>query len=112
MAISISPSSFFHKIPEIESDASLEIHVLLENGCVVDGAKVVLYENEHDMEANTNPVCSEFTNKEGFVLFKNLRDRDYYFFIQKGDFNNSKGILKTWVPLEPRMKAMLSVKIL
>ncbi|MDD3844330.1 MAG: hypothetical protein PHP33_06730 [Bacteroidales bacterium] len=112
MAISISPSSFFHRTPELENEALLEIHVLLENGCCVDGAKVVLYENELDLETKSNPVSTEFTNNEGFVLFNNLRNRDYYFFIQKGDYNNSKGILKTWVPLEPRMKAMLSVKIL
>lgn len=99
------------KINHITRDTMLEINVVRDNGCCVDGARIVLYDTLKDLELNKNPICTDYTNNKGQILIGNLKHKDYFFFIQKGDLNNYNGVIKTWVPLLPGKRAVLLVKI-
>lgn len=106
-----SLSLIIEKINLISRDTMLEINVIMDNGCCVDRARIVLYDNIKDMELNKNPICTDYTNKKGQVVIRNLKHKDYFFYIQKGDLNNYNGVIKTWVPLLPGKRAVLLVKI-
>lgn len=90
-----SLSLIIEKINLISRDTMLEINVIMDNGCCVDRARIVLYDNIKDMELNKNPICTDYTNKKGQVVIRNLKHKDYFFYIQKGDLNNYNGVIKT-----------------
>ena len=65
----------------------LQVTVLTEKGNVVEGAEVMLYQNEDDAFDEVNPIKAKTkTNANGRVKFtKGLAEKTYYVVAKKGD---------------------------
>lgn len=73
-------------------NTKLKITVVDELGNVVVAAKVTLYANVNDYNAEKNPVQETLmTNKKGIVTFKGLTKKEYYVKVEKGDQTNAGG---------------------
>lgn len=70
----------------------LKINVIDEIGNKVEDATVKLYETEQDWLDSTNVIRTKTTNNDGVVLFKNLEEKIYYFFVSKDNLNNKMTI--------------------
>ena len=68
---------------------SVRVTVLDELGNPVEGAKVLLYANESDYRASTNPVNqAAVTNNKGVANVKDLETKAYFIDVRKGDKSN------------------------
>lgn len=68
---------------------SLRVTVLDELGTPVEGATIVLYENEKDYRASENPVKpAATTDKKGVATIKELESKAYFMDVKKDDKNN------------------------
>ena len=81
----VTASSGFYQIFK----TNLNITVIDELGNVVPGAKVTIYKNKADYNAETNPVQeTRVTNNKGQVTFKNVDAIDYYVLAKNGEMDN------------------------
>ena len=70
----------------------LKITVIDPLGNRVKDAKVMIFKNESDYRAETNPVQKfKLTDQKGNVTFKKLEAIPYYVIVRKGEFDNSGG---------------------
>ncbi|MEQ9423613.1 MAG: carboxypeptidase-like regulatory domain-containing protein [Cyclobacteriaceae bacterium] len=91
---------------------NLQVTVLDDLGNVVEGATVIIFENEEDYRFENNPAFGpELTDKKGRVTFKKIPAKSYYVFVSKGDKNNDGKGVKT-SRLEPGKKNQINVVIL
>jgi hypothetical protein len=68
---------------------NLKITVLDELGNPVSGAKVTIFKNKLDYNAEKNPVQdTKITNNKGQVTFKKVDTIAYYVLAKKGDMDN------------------------
>lgn len=68
---------------------NLKITVIDELGNIVPGAKVTIYKNKLDYDAEKNPVHeTKITNNKGQVTFKKVETIAYYVLAKKGDMDN------------------------
>lgn len=67
---------------------SLKVTVLDELGNPVPDAEVILFGNETDYKAETNPIAQQITNKKGVAVFKKLKIVRYFVLASLGDKNN------------------------
>ena len=73
-------------------NTKLKITVLNELGNVVEGAKVTIYKNQADYNAEKNPVQpAQLSNNKGQVTFKKIDPASYYILVRKGDMDNIGG---------------------
>ncbi len=72
----------------VDNAPQLEIHVKNKDGQNVKGASVLLFLSEEDWKNEINFIHSASTNSSGTVLFNNLEQKVYYFFVEKGEMNN------------------------
>ena len=70
----------------------LEIIVVNATGGIVSGAEVQLYLTQEDWNAEENIVANSMTDANGSVLFSELEERIYYFYVSKDDKDNVQGI--------------------
>lgn len=70
---------------------SLNVTVRDETGNTVEGAKVQLFENEEDYNAEKNVVAEGTTDKKGYVKIKELKSMAYYVIVRKDDKDNTGG---------------------
>lgn len=74
---------------------SLNVTVRDETGNTVEGATVMLFENETDYTKETNVVAQGVTDKKGYLKLKELKSIPYYVIVRKDDKDNSGGGEKT-----------------
>ena len=96
----------------IDADPQLLFTVVADNLVFVEGASVSLFNSQEDWENHSNVVASLQTDGKGQVLFENLDEQIYYFFIEKGDLNNLADIAALSAPLQIGRKSELFVKIM
>ncbi len=73
----------------------LEVTVLDEIGNVVEGAKVMAFDNRVDYENLEKPGFEGVTDHKGKITFKGVIPTEYYLYIEKGDMTNYGGGEKT-----------------
>jgi len=79
----------FRTVEEVAFPTSLKVTVLDELGNIIEGATVVLFTNEEDYKAETNPITTEGkTDKKGRITFKNLEPKPYYILANFKDKSN------------------------
>lgn len=94
------------------STPQLEFTVVTDNMIFVEGATVTLYNTREDWTQKANPVQSLQTDSKGQVVFEDLKEQKYYFFVEKGDKNNLADIAATAEPLKMGQLSQLLVKIM
>lgn len=70
---------------------SLNVTVRDELGNTVEGAKIQLFENEEDYNAEKNVVAEGVTDDKGYYRFKEIKAAAYYVIVRKDDKDNSGG---------------------
>jgi hypothetical protein len=71
-------------------NTKLKITVIDELGNPVSGAKVTIFKNKFDYNAEKNPVReTEISNNKGQVTFKKIDPVAYYVLAKKGDMDNA-----------------------
>jgi hypothetical protein len=84
---------------EIDRAPQLEITVIDTSNNSVEGATVKLYNSEEGFYLNENPIKKSVTDKMGKVLFKELTEIIYYFYVEKGELNNYYEVVTFSEPL-------------
>lgn len=96
----------------IDAAPQLLFTVVADNLVFVEGASVSLFNSQEDWENHSNVVASLQTDGNGQVLFENLDEQIYYFYIEKGDLNNLADVAALSEPLQIGRKSELFVKIM
>jgi len=96
----------------VDADPQLLFTVVTDNLVFVESATVSLFDSQEDWETHSNVVASLQTDGKGQVLFENLDEQTYYFYIEKGDLNNLADIAALSQPLQKGRKSELFVKIM
>ncbi len=99
------------KTEYVKSSPQLEITVVSGDMVFVEGATVSLFNTEDDWQLKSNVVQSLETDSKGQVLFEDLQEQKYYFFVEKGEQDNLADIAATFDPLKTGQKSELLVKI-
>ncbi len=95
----------------IDTPPQLQLHVFNEAGNSVSNANVSLYLSEEDWENKSGTITTAITTNEGTVLFENLEEQVYYFWVEKGELNNNYTIAATGKPLAINTIAKVKVEI-
>ncbi len=96
----------------IDADPQLLFTVVADNLVFVEDASVSLFNSQEDWESHSNVVASLQTDEKGQVLFENLDEQIYYFYVEKDDLNNLADIAALSEPLQIGRKSELFVKIM
>ncbi|MEI7524969.1 MAG: hypothetical protein WCJ95_11605 [Mariniphaga sp.] len=78
----------------------LELNVKNQSGEIVTGALITLYLVKNDWSQKVNIIQTLETDSKGTALFKNLDQRIYYFFVEKGTLNNALEVSYFALPLK------------
>ena len=70
---------------------SLTLTVRDELGNTVEGATVMLFENDADYASEKNAVAEGITDKKGVIKFKDIKSVSFLVIARKGDKDNSGG---------------------
>lgn len=79
---------------------------------VIQSARVRIYETFTDWEHRVHAVDSMDTSSQGVVLFTDLQEIKYYFFIEKGEMDNVAHYSATHEPLKVGVRSQLVVKLM
>ncbi len=96
----------------IDADPQLLFTVVADNLVFVEDASVSLFNSQEDWESHSNVVASLQTDEKGQVLFENLDEQIYYFYVEKDDLNNLADIAALSEPLQIGRKSELFVKVM
>jgi len=99
------------KIEYINNKPQLEIIVTDDKESHIQGADVLLYESEQDWINKTNQLNNKTTDLSGIALFTDLETKIYYFYVEKGELNNSESIAVIDKELKENTKAQVSTII-
>lgn len=69
----------------------MNVTIRNELGNTEQGVKVILFENEEDYKAETNPAAEGVTDAKGMVIFKELKAISYFVIARTEDKDNSGG---------------------
>lgn len=95
----------------VDNKPQLELNVINQEGNAVSDAVVLLY-GSHDNMINQDSIIYQIsTNSNGAVLFTNLEEQVYHFYIFKGNLNNKREVNKLSDPLKTNTRAKLLVTI-
>ena len=98
------------KTEYIEVDVKPKLEILVtnsENIPIID-AIVTLYKSEEDFSSEQNAIESSKTNTDGKILFQELDERVYFFYINKGELNNYYEVVTFSEPLSKNEKRTIS----
>lgn len=99
------------KTEYVEPNPQMLISVVSKYMVPVPGATIVLYNTEDELYLKENPITTVQTDPSGQVLFEDLEEQRYYFYVEKDGLDNSGDISATWNPLLIGQKSELVVKI-
>lgn len=89
---------------KIDVSPQLEISVLDVNGNYIHGAEVKLFIDDTDWYNDENSIVTEYTNKDGKILFVDLEEVVYYFKAKKDTLDNYYGNSALKAPLKLNYK--------
>ncbi|MFA6126855.1 MAG: carboxypeptidase-like regulatory domain-containing protein [Bacteroidales bacterium] len=90
----------------------LEIRVVDENGSVVSGAYVALFDSKIEWDNARNPVqVWRRTDQEGKVFFVDLQEMAYYVYARFDGKDNSFGGVNLSEPLRLNQKNKIEIEI-
>jgi hypothetical protein len=97
---------------KVDTLPQLEIGVRDGNGSPVSGAYVALFSNLDDWTSRTNPVqVWRRTDVTGKVIFTDLQEIPYYFYIRIDGKDNSLDEISTGEPLRRNQMEHITVHI-
>ena len=85
---------------DVDVSPQLEITVVDISNNRVQGATVTLYYSEADWELKNNMIQKKVTDTTGKVLFKELNEVRYYFYVEKDTKNNFYEVVTFSNPLK------------
>jgi hypothetical protein len=105
--------SFFSCTKEeyIQPAPQLQIQVISKYLVPVQGANVTLYNTEANLYNQVDPVKNLQTNQAGQVLFEDLEEQRYYFYVEKDELDNTSDVAATKNALETGQRFEVVVKI-
>ena len=95
----------------VPSAPQLQIQVVSKYLVPVQGADVTLYNTEDNLYHQLNPVMNLQTNEAGQVLFENLEEQRYYFYVEKDGLDNTSDVAATKNPVQAGQRFEVVVKI-
>ena len=99
------------KTEYIESNPQMIISVVSRYMVPIEGATVTLYNTEDELHFKENALDTLQTDVSGQVLFEDLQEQRYYFYVEKDGLDNTGDIAATWEPLQIGQRSELVVKI-
>lgn len=97
---------------KVDTPPQLEIQVLDAKGNPVSGAVAGLFESEQEWVRLTNPVQPwRRTGADGKVLFADLHEVTYFFYVRFNGTDNSLGEISLAEPLQRNRKHHIIVMI-
>ena len=97
---------------KVDTLPQLEIQVLDEKGANISGAYVALFDNADEWNSRINPVqVWRQTDSNGKVVFVDLKEITYYFYIRFDGQDNSVGEVSTKEPLQLNQRNKIVVHI-
>ncbi|PKQ60548.1 hypothetical protein BZG02_18970 [Labilibaculum filiforme] len=81
------------KTEHISNSPELEIFVTDANDNAIAEASISLYNNRDDWDERTNKIDSLLTDQNGYAIFKELNELQYFVFVEKDTLSNSYGVI-------------------
>lgn len=105
--------SFFSCTKEeyVQPAPQLQIQVISKYLVPVQGANVTLYNTEDNLYLQVDPIKNLQTDQAGQVLFEDLEEQRYYFFVEKDSLNNTSDVASTKNPIQTGQRFEVVVKI-
>lgn len=95
----------------IDTPAQLQIHVVDESNTSIAGAEVSLFATLDDWQNSANVLSTQTTDSDGTVLFTDLDEKIYYFWVEKDELNNNFSVAATEKKLSINVVAQVEVVI-
>lgn len=95
----------------VQPTPQLQIQVISKYLVPVQGASVTLYNTEDNLYHQVEPIKNLQTNEVGQVLFEDLEEQRYYFFVEKDGLNNTSDVASTKNPVQSGQRFEVVVKI-
>ena len=95
----------------IQPAPQLQIQVVSKYLVPVQEANVTLYNSEEALYLQVDPIKTLQTNEVGQVLFEDLEEQRYYFFVEKDGLNNTSDVASTKNPVQTGQRFEVVVKI-
>jgi hypothetical protein len=95
----------------IDNKPKLKIQVLDLEDELVENAIVSLYNSKIDWTNKTNTIAQLPTNENGIVLFEELDEKQYFFFVEKESLTNIFDIYTHETPLEINVISQMKIVI-
>jgi hypothetical protein len=95
----------------VQPAPQLQIQVISKYLVPVQGANVTLYNTEENLYHQADPIKNLQTNEVGQVLFEDLEEQRYYFFVEKDGLNNTSDVASTKNPVQTGQRFEVVVKI-
>lgn len=89
----------------------LQISVISTYLTPVDGASVTIYNTQDDLNRHSNPISTLQSDQTGQVLFENLEEQRYYFYVEKDGLDNTSDVASTKNAIETGQRFEVVVKI-
>jgi len=89
----------------------LQLSVISKYLAPVSGASVTLYNSEDDLNQHSNPISTLQSDEAGQVLFENLEEQRYFFYVEKDGLDNTSDVASIKNPIETGQRFEVVVKI-
>ena len=89
----------------------LQISVISRYLTPIEEASVTLYNTKDDLIRQTDPIITLKTDASGQVLFEDLEEQRYFFYVKKDDLDNTSDVAATLNELETGQRVEVVVKI-
>ncbi len=89
----------------------LQINVIGKYLTPVPDANVTLFKSENDLYLKQDPVTTNQTDPAGQVLFENLEEQRYYFYVEKDGLDNTSDVAATKDTIQTGQRFEIVVKI-
>lgn len=97
---------------KVDTLPQLEIKVLDEKGANITGAYVALFDSADEWNKRINPVqVWRQTDSNGKVVFVDLKEITYYFYVRFDGMDNSVGEVSTMEPLQLNQRNQIVVYV-
>lgn len=89
----------------------LQVNVIGKYLTPVSDATVTLYKNENDLLLEQDPISTLQTDAAGQVLFENLNEQRYFFYVEKDGLDNTSDVAATKDTIQIGQRFEVVVKI-
>ncbi len=89
----------------------LQISVISRYLTPIEEASVTLYNTKDDLIRQADPIITLKTDASGQVLFEDLEEQRYFFYVKKDELDNTSDVAATLNELETGQRVEVVVKI-